>query len=254
MTGATTDAVVTEAQGPVLLIGLNRPAKRNAINTDVVNGLRAAFDRLDTDASLAAGVVFGAGESFCSGMDLEAFAAEGLPVGFERVFRDGTTKPLVAAIEGFALAGGLELALTCDLLVAAKDAKLGLPEVRVGLFAAGGGLLRLGRSIPYAAAVEMTLTGMPIDAERALALGLVSRLSERGQALGVAVDLARRISVNAPVAVAVSKQLLRAAQGTSEEELWTLQAPLIRKVFASADAQEGTRAFIEKRDPVWGGS
>src|SRR5829696_3076379 len=166
------NAVLTETRGRVLLITLNRPEAMNAINTDLAQGLLRAVERLDTDDGLTAGVLTGAGRGFCAGMDLKAFAAGGPPKGFDGFIRHGARKPLIAAVEGFALAGGLEVALTCDLLVAAKGIKLGIPEAGVGLFAAGGALARLPRVLPFAVAMELALTGDPITAERAHEYGL----------------------------------------------------------------------------------
>ena len=168
--------------------------------------------------------------------------------------RNGAAKPLVGAIEGFALAGGLELALSCDLLVAARGAKLGIPEVGVGLFAAGAGLFRLPGRVGYGTAMEMAITGDPITAEQAADYGLVSRLTEPGDALGEALALAERIARNAPLAVAASKQLIRATQGATEEELWKMQRPHMATVWKSDDAKEGPRAFAEKRPPEWTGT
>jgi enoyl-CoA hydratase len=186
-------------------------------------------------------------------MDLKAFAIEGPPKGFDKFLREGSRKPLIAAIEGFALAGGLEIALTCDLLVTAKGVKLGIPEVGVGLFAAGGALLRLPRRLPYGVAMEMALTGTPIPAERGLEYGLVSRVVEPGSAKDAAIELAEAIAQNAPLGVAASKQLIRETQGRTEEEFWSFQGPLTAKIFASEDAKEGPRAFAEKRAPSWSG-
>ena len=168
--------------------------------------------------------------------------------------REGANKPLIGAIEGFALAGGLELALSCDLLVAAKGVKLGIPEAGVGLFAAGGGLLRLPSRVGYGKAMEMAITADPITAEEAAEYGLVARLAEKGEAVSVAMELAERVAKNAPLAVAASKQLIRATQGTTEEDFWKIQAPMQQSVFASEDAKEGPRAFAEKRPPEWTGS
>jgi enoyl-CoA hydratase len=186
-------------------------------------------------------------------MDLKAFAASGPPRGLPRILEQGAVKPMIAAIEGFAMAGGLELALTCDLLVAARGAKLGIPEAGVGLFAAGGGLFRLPQRVPYGVAMEMALTADPITAEQAFEYGLVTRLSDPGQAVDVALALAERIARNAPLAVAASKQLIRDSQGCTEGEFWAMQKPQIPGVFSSEDAKEGPRAFAEKRAPVWSG-
>jgi enoyl-CoA hydratase len=192
-------AVLTEIRGRVLVITLNRPDQMNAINTALAQGLLGAVRQLDEDPALTVGVLTGAGRGFCAGMDLKAFATEGGPIGMDEFIRNGAQKPLIAAIEGFALAGGLELALSCDLLVAAAGVKIGIPEVNVGLFAAGGGLLRLPRVLPYAVAMELALTADPITAEQAHSYGLVSRVSEKGGALEMAITLAERIAKNAPL-------------------------------------------------------
>lgn len=253
MTETTNSAVLTEVRGRVLLITLNRPDAMNAINTDLAQGLLAAVRQLDGDPGLTAGVVTGAGRGFCSGMDLKAFATSGPPVGLGEFFEHGAEKPLIAAIEGFALAGGLELALSCDLLVAANNVKLGIPEVGVGLFAAGGAVLRLPGRLPYAVALEMALTGDPISAVDAHRYGLVSRLTEPGGAVEAAMQLAERIARNAPLSVAASKTIVKATQGMTEAEAWEFQKPFIAKVFTSDDAKEGPRAFAEKRPPNWSG-
>jgi enoyl-CoA hydratase len=245
--------IVTETHGRVLLITLNRPEARNAINSALGQALVAAVDTLDQDDGLTAGVLTGAGGGFSAGMDLKAFATEGPPKGFTQFLRNGSQKPLVAAVEGFALAGGLEIALCCDLIVAARGVKLGLPEVNKGLFAAGGGLFRLPARVPYGVAMEMALTSDPIGAEQAHELGLVSRLAEPGKAAEVALELAERIARNAPLAVAASKQIMRQTRGLTEEDAWALQGPFAGKVFASEDAKEGPRAFAEKREPRWTG-
>ncbi len=247
------DEVRSEVRGRVLLVTLNRPEAMNAVDTALAEGLLEAVDRLDEDPALTAGVLAGAGRGFCSGMDLKAFAKEGPPRGFDRFLVKGSAKPLVAAIEGFALAGGLEIALTCDLLVASKGARLGIPEVGVGLFAAGGALLRLPQRVPRSVAIEMALTADPIRAEQARELGLVSRLAEPGAAVDVALELAERIARNAPLAVAASKRIIRETQGRTEEEFWSYQQPLTAEVFRSEDAREGPAAFAQKRPPAWKG-
>ena len=254
MGGSGESAVLTERRGRVLVITLNRPEAMNAINGALSEGLRSAVQELDSDSGLTAGVVTGAGKGFCSGMDLKAFS-RGEDIGPMLEFvQNGAAKPLVGAIEGFALAGGLELALSCDLLVAARGAKLGIPEVGVGLFAAGAGLFRLPGRVGYGTAMEMAITGDPITAEEAADHGLVSRLTEPGEALSAALVLAERIARNAPLAVAASKQLIRATQGATEEELWKIQRPHMATVWKSGDAKEGPRAFAEKRPPEWTGT
>ena len=247
-------AVLTERRDRVLVITLNRPDAMNAINGDLSNGLWSAIQDLNGDPGLNAGVLTGAGRGFCAGMDLKAFS-RGEDIGpMIKFIRAGSEKPLICAIEGFALAGGLELALSCDLLVAARGAKLGIPEVGVGLLAAGAGLFRLPGRVGYGKAMEMAITADPITAEEAAAHGLVARLAEPGSALQEALSLAERIARNAPLAVAASKQLIRATQGSTEEELWALQRPLQERVFASDDAREGPQAFAEKRPPEWSGA
>jgi enoyl-CoA hydratase len=248
-------AVLTERRGRVLLVTLNRPDAMNAINGALSAGLVAAMDELDGDPGLTAGVLTGAGKGFCSGMDLKAFA-RGEDIGpMMKFIREGAEKPLIGAIEGFAIAGGLELALTCDLLVAAEGAKLGIREVKVGLFAAGGGLFRLPNRVGFARAMEMALTGDNITAEEAHQLGMVSEVTGAGGAVDGAIALAERIAKNAPLAVAASKQLVRAAaEGYDEDELWEMQNPLMGKVFGSNDAKEGPTAFAEKRAPEWTGT
>jgi enoyl-CoA hydratase len=247
------DEVLVEDRGRVRLITLNRPEAKNSVNNALGEALVAAVAELDANDGLTAGVLTGAGGGFSAGMDLKAFAKEGPPASFGAFLRDGSAKPLIAAVEGFALAGGLEIALTCDLIVAARGVKLGIPEVNKGLFAAGGGLFRLPARVPYGVAMEMALTSDPITAEQAHELGLVSRLAEPGKAAEVALELAERIARNAPLAVAASKQVIRQSQGLTEAEAWKLQAPLSARVFTSEDAKEGPRAFAEKREPDWTG-
>lgn len=254
MDDTTPPAVLTEQRGRVLLITLNRPEAMNSINGALSHGLWAAVEQLNGDTGLTAGVLTGAGKGFSAGMDLKAFA-RGEDIGpMMRFVQQGAQKPLIGAIEGFALAGGLELALSCDLLVAARGAKLGIPEVNVGLFAAGGGLLRLPSRVGYGKAMEMAITGDPITAEEALEYGMVARLAEPGGAVEVALALAERVARNAPLAVAASKQLVKATIGLTEDEFWPVQGALQGKVFTSNDAKEGPRAFAEKRPPEWTGT
>ncbi|MEM8747467.1 MAG: crotonase/enoyl-CoA hydratase family protein [Actinomycetota bacterium] len=253
---ATTDepAVLTERQGRILVITLNRPDAMNAINGALSSGLVAAIEELDGDDSLSIGILTGNGRGFCSGMDLKAFS-RGEDIGPMMTFiREGSTKPLIGAIEGFALAGGLELALTCDLLVASEGVKLGIPEAGVGLFAAGGGLLRLPSRVGHSKAMEMALTADPITAEEGLTYGMIARVTEKGGALAAATELAERIARNAPLALAASKQLINATQGTTDDEFYAIQQPLQSSVFTSNDAAEGPKAFAEKRAPDWSGS
>jgi len=251
--GEVEPAVTTSEAGQVLLITLNRPSVRNAIDSAMSRGVLDAFARLDDDDGLRVGILTGAGGSFCAGMDLKAFARSGLPEGIDSVFRYGCRKPLVAAIEGVAVGGGLELALVADLLVAARDATLGSPEVKFGLFPGGGALLRLPRHLPQAIVTELALTGEPISAQAAFDHGLVARLSEPGAALACATALADAIARNAPLGVDAVKRLLRLVPGRTEDELWREQLALVDSVFDSEDAREGARAFAEKRHPTWTG-
>jgi len=246
-------AVLTEQRGRVLLITLNRPDARNSINGALSEGLVAAVDQLDNDPGLTVGVLTGAGKGFSAGMDLKAFAA-GENIGpMMQFIREGSNKPLIGAIEGFAVAGGLELALTCDLLVAAEGAKLGIREVKVGLFAAGGGLQRLPSRVGFSRAMEMAITGDPITAEEAKEAGMVARVCAPGEAVNAALELAEAVAVNAPLAVAASKKLIWTAADKPEAEFWPVQDSLMG-VFTSNDAKEGPRAFAEKRAPEWTGT
>jgi enoyl-CoA hydratase len=249
--------VLTERRDGVLLITLNRPRARNAINLPVAEGIAAALDELDGEDSLSVGVLTGAGKGFCAGMDLKAFVSGQRPWvgdrGFAGIVRRGPLKPLIAAIEGFAVAGGLEVALACDLIVAARGAKLGIPEVKRSLVAAGGALLRLPRSLPYTVAMELALTGDPIASERAAELGLVNRLAEPGGAVEEALRLAEEIATNAPLALVASKRILQEQWDWSSAEMWDAQSAISDPVFASEDAREGATAFAEKRPPVWRG-
>lgn len=248
------DEVLTEVRGRVLLITLNRPDAKNAVDTAVAQGLLAAMARLDADRELTVGVITANGSGFCSGMDLKAFTKVGPPAGFIEFLTQGSVKPLIVAIEGFAVAGGLEIALTCDIVVAARGARFGIREVAVGLFAAGGALCRLPRRLPLGVALEMALTADPILAEDAHRYGLVTHLTEPGDAVADALALAETIGRNAPLAVSATKQLMRASQGMDEAAYWELQKKHVRTVFRSDDAKEGARAFAEKRPPAWSGS
>jgi enoyl-CoA hydratase len=253
-----TSEVLTERRDAVFVITMNRPDQRNAVNGAVAEGIGRALDQLDADPDLKVGVLTGVGKGFSAGMDLKAFATGQRPWyadrGFAGIAQRSSVKPLIAAVEGFALAGGLELALGCDLIVAAAGVKLGVPEVKVGLFAAGGGVLRLPSRVGYSKAMEMAITGDPITAEEAAELGLVARLAERGGAVAEAMLLAERVAENAPLAVAASKLLVKATQGMTETEFWAHQKPHHSAVFASNDAKEGPRAFAEKRTPQWTGT
>ncbi|MCG5432027.1 crotonase/enoyl-CoA hydratase family protein [Mycobacterium sp. MYCO198283] len=251
------DPVLVERRDRILLITINRPRAKNAVNKAVAEGLAAAMDTLDGDPGLSVGVLTGAGGSFCAGMDLKAFARGELPMveGRGMGFTERPpAKPLIAAVEGYALAGGTELALATDLIVAARDAAFGIPEVKRGLVAGGGGLLRLPQRIPSAIAMELALTGEPLTAERGHELGLVNVLAEPGQALAAAIGLAERITANGPLAVAATKRVIVESRGWSPEEFWAKQNEIIMPVFASNDAREGAVAFAEKRAPNWTGT
>jgi enoyl-CoA hydratase len=250
-------AVLTERRDGVLLITLNRPDARNAVNLALAEGVAAALDELDDDRALSVGVLTGAGKGFSAGMDLKAFVTGERPWvgdrGFAGIVQRGPAKPLIAAIEGFAVAGGFEIALACDLIVAARDSRVGIPEVKRSLVAAGGALLRLPRRMPYHLAMELALTGDPISAERAAELGIVNRLADPGQAVEVALSLAGEISVNAPLALIGSKRILQEQWDWSGQESWARQGEISEPVFSSADAREGATAFAEKRAPEWRG-
>jgi enoyl-CoA hydratase len=250
-------AVITEQRERVLIITINRPEQRNAINARVAAGIAAALDQLDAEHDLAVGVLTGAGKGFCAGMDLKAFVAGDDPYvgdrGFAGITRRAADKPLIAAVEGFAVAGGLEVALACDLMVASRGAKLGIPEVKRSLVAAGGGLLRLPRVLPRNIAVELALTGDVMVSERAYELGMVNRLTEPGEALAGAIELANTIAANGPLALAATKRILRDSIGWPEDEFWERQDEINKPVRTSEDAREGALAFAEKRSPVWRG-
>ncbi|GAA3972914.1 crotonase/enoyl-CoA hydratase family protein [Actinomadura viridis] len=239
------------------IMTIDRPEVRNAIDRDVAEGIAAAVDELDARADLRVGIITGAGGIFSAGMDLKAFL-HGEPAhvpgrGFGGIVEAPPRKPLIAAVEGCALAGGCELALAADLVVAAENASFGLPEVKRGLVAAGGGLLRLPRRIPYHVAMELALTGDVLPADRARALGLVNRITPPGGALAQARRLASAILANGPLAVRVTKQVIAQSPSWSAGEAFARQREMTAPVFASHDAEEGARAFAEKRAPKWTG-
>jgi len=250
-------AVRTEVAGQALVITINRPHARNAVNAAVAAGIADAVDRLEDEPALRVGILTGAQGTFSAGMDLRAALAGESPDvvgrGFGGLTRADTTKPLIAAVEGWALGGGFELALACDLIVAANDARFGLPEVKRGLLAAGGGAIRLTRRIPHHLAMELLLTGEPVTAERAERLGLVNRLAAPGDAIATALELADRLAANAPLALAAVKRIVRATERTAEDTGFEIQQQIVAQLFASADVREGLVAFAEHRDPVWQG-
>jgi enoyl-CoA hydratase len=257
MTDVAPAPVHVEADAGILLITLNRPEARNAVNAALAQGLADTLDRFDAEEDLRVAILTGAGGTFCAGMDLKAFVkGERAWIGdrgFAGITQRGPRKPIIAAVEGYALAGGFEVALSCDLIVAARDARFGIPEAKRGLVAAGGGLLRLPKRIPYHVAMELALTGDPISAERAYELGVVNRVTDSGQAVAAARELAATIAANGPLAVDASKQLVAQAPDWAEGEGWEKQGELVGPVFGSEDAQEGSRAFAEKRPPQWKG-
>ncbi|MFE6862166.1 crotonase/enoyl-CoA hydratase family protein [Nocardia sp. NPDC057668] len=250
------DELLLERRGRTLVITINRPGARNALNLAVSQGLADALDELDASPDLSVAVLTGSGGNFSAGMDLKAFAAGDFPyiqgrgLGFTE---KPPAKPLIAAVEGYALAGGTELVLATDLVVAARTAKFGVPEVKRGLVAGGGALLRLQHRIPYQKALELALTGDEFTAEEASNWGLVNVLAEPGEALDRALELADRITVNGPIAVAVTKEVMVKSGEWSAAEMWQKQMELIAPVFGTRDAQEGARAFAEKRAPKWTG-
>jgi len=251
------DAVLVETRDNVLVITINRPDARNAVNGDVAQGVAAALDRLDAEPALAVGVLTGAGGTFSSGMDLKGFLRGETPVvegrGLAGLTQAPPRTPLIAAVEGWALAGGFEMVLACDLVVAARDAKFGLPEVKRSLVAGGGGLLRLPQRLPYHVAMELALTGDPLTAEDAHGYGLVNRLTDSGGALDGALELAATIAANGPLALTATKEILRRSLDWSEDEGWKQQNDIMVPVFGSEDAREGAAAFAEKRPPRWQG-
>jgi len=247
--------VLTERRSDILLITLNRPAVRNAMNPDLAAALQDALDDLDADPELRVAVLCGAGPAFCAGADLKAPRSRDPDVVGVRerltFLRTGAKKPTVCAVEGFALGGGMELALACDLIVCAEDARMGLPEVRWGLVPGGGGLLRLPRKASAGLARAMVLTAEPVFAEQLRLAGVVYALSTPGRAVEDALALATKIAANAPLAVAAAKAIMDATSHLSLEEAWATQEPLVGPVFASHDAREGRLAFRERRPPVW---
>jgi enoyl-CoA hydratase len=251
------DSVLTEVSDGVLVITINRPQARNAVDRSVAEGIAAAVDELDSRPELVIGILTGAGGTFSAGMDLKAFARGETPSvpgrGFGGITQQPPAKPMIAAVEGWALAGGFELALSADLIVASKEAKFGIPEVTRGLVAAAGGLLRLPKVLPYQLAMEYALTGDPFSATDAHRYGLVNRLVEPGEALAEAKKLAARIARNGPLAVRATKQIVAGVVEWTAAEAFAEQATIVGPIFTSADAREGAVAFAEKRKPVWTG-
>jgi enoyl-CoA hydratase len=250
-------AVLTDSQDGVLTITLNRPHAKNAVNLAVAQGIAAALEELNDNPELRVGIITGAGGTFWSGMDLKAFVTGELPLvegrGFAGLCEDAGRKPLIAAVEGYALAGGFEVAIACDLIVSAENARFGIPEVKRGLAAGAGGLLRLPKQIPIRIAKELALTGEFITAVRAYELGLVNQVVDPGTALDEARTLAAKIAANGPLAVVTSKAIMDQAPDWDSSEMFAKQAPRVMPVMTSEDAIEGATAFAEKRAPRWKG-
>jgi enoyl-CoA hydratase len=251
------DEVLVDVADGIMTITLNRPEARNAANKALAEGVVAALDELDSNDEIRVAILTGAGGTFCSGMDLKAFVSGEVPYiegrGFAGLTEKPPQKPLIAAIEGYALAGGLEIAISCDLIVAADDARFGIPEVKRGLAAAAGGLVRLPRQIPSRLAMEFALTGDFVSAQRAYEMGLVNRVVASGTALDAARELASTICANGPLAVKVSKQVMVESSNWSDEEVWKKQSEIVMPIFSSEDAIEGSTAFAQKRAPNWKG-
>lgn len=255
---AAAPEVVVGREGSTLVITINRPAQKNAMTLTAAVAIASALDHLDSDAELTVAVITGAGGTFCAGMDLKRFQQLGerpyTPVrGFGGIVELPPSKPIIAAVDGWALGGGFEVVLACDLVVAGHGARFGLPEVKRGLVARGGGMFRVPRALPRHLALELLLTGEPIDAATAAQHGLVNRLVDDGTALTHALALAESIGRNAPMAVAASKKIARTAYDLSEPDQFERQRALTDAVFDSADAAEGARAFAERREPRWTG-
>jgi len=248
--------VLTDIQDGFIIVTINRPEAKNAITQAVAQGIRAAMEQLDNDNSLNAGILTGTGGTFCSGMDLKGFLRGESPsiegYGLGGITEKGPKKPLIAAVEGYALAGGMELAIACDLCVANSKAKFGIPEVKRSLVAAAGGVIKLQQIVGKRIAMEMALTGEFMDAQRAYEVGLVNRLTD-GAALDAAIELAATIAASGPLALKATKQIINESYDWTSEDMWEKQGAIIGPVFASEDAKEGSVAFAEKRKPNWQG-
>ena len=253
----TSDPVITEVKDRVMVITINRPQAKNAMDRSAAMRVAAAIDELEARAELSVGVLTGAGGTFCAGMDLKAFLKGESPSipgrGFAGITEHPPTKPLIAAVEGWALAGGCELALATDIIVASTSAKFGLPEVKRGLVAAAGGLLRLPKAASYSRAMLMALTGEPITAADAERYGLVTVLTDPGHALPTACDIAASIAGNGPLAVQATKRIIATQSNWTDGPAFEWQRSITEAVKKSADAKEGARAFAEKRPPQWVG-
>jgi enoyl-CoA hydratase len=251
------DAVRTEVTDGIAVVTINRPEVRNAVNGEVARGIAGAVDEIEGRSDVRVLILTGAGGTFSAGMDLKAFLAGDAPTvegrGFGGITERPPAKPVIAAVEGYALAGGFEIALSCDLIVASEAATFGLPEARRGLVAGAGGLLRLPRRIPYHLAMEIVLTGEHVPAPRLHAAGLIAALTPPGEALAAARELAGRVARCAPLSLAASKRVIVESADWDSGEAFARQGEIIGPVFSSADAMEGAIAFAEKRAPVWQG-
>ena len=251
------DEVLVSVDDGIMVVTINRPSAKNAVNLAVAKGIAAAMEELDSNDDIRVAILTGADSTFCSGMDLKAFVTGELPVvegrGFAGLCKKPPAKPLIAAIEGYALAGGFEIAISCDLIVAADNSKFGIPEVKRGLAAGAGGLVRLPGQINLRIAKELALTGDFISSQRAFDIGLINRVVEAGSALEEAKKLAQSIAANGPLAVARSKQVIDNASDWTTENMFANQAEIVQDVFTSEDAIEGATAFAEKRAPNWKG-
>ena len=252
------ELVKVDIQDQVLVITLNRPEARNAVNYDTALQIAAALDELDSNPNVVVGILTGANNTFCAGMDLKAFAKDGQRPyvgrrGFAGICEQPPRKPLIAAIEGYALAGGLEIAMSCDMVIAGASAKFGLPETKRGIVPGSGGMLRLPARVPYVIAMELVLTGDMFSAEQAAEWGLINRVVPEGEALKGALELAARIKENGPLAVQTAKQIISQSKDWPQAHMFDLQRPRIDPIFVSADAKEGATAFAEKRKLVWQG-
>jgi enoyl-CoA hydratase len=251
------EAILTEVSDGVAIITINRPQARNAVNGAVARGIAAAVEEFDARADVSVLVLTGAGGTFSAGMDLKGFLTGDSPIapgrGFGGIAERQAVKPMIAAVEGYALAGGFELVLSCDLVVASEEARFGLPEVRRGLVAGAGGLLRLPARIPYHLAMEIALTGEHFPAARLAEAGLVNKLVPAGEALRAAVELAGKVALGAPLALAASKRVIVESADWAANEAFARQGEIIAPVFRSKDAMEGAAAFAEKRPPAWRG-
>ncbi|WP_216892628.1 crotonase/enoyl-CoA hydratase family protein [Nocardia alni] len=255
--GAGEPVVLVERRGRILIVTINRPRQRNALDGAAGHALAAAMDELDADDGLSVGILTGAGGTFSAGMDLKAFLRGERPDlpgrGLGGITQTPPRKPLIAAVEGWALAGGFELLLACDLVVAASTAKFGVPEVKRGLVAGGGAVLKLPRRVPYVVALELLLTGEPVSARRAYELGLINRVVADSEALAGAIELAEVLVSNGPLALAATKEVASRTIDWQTEDGWQRQEEILAPIYVSDDAREGASAFAEKRPPVWTG-